>query len=57
MLASGLQMPEAVREAQDYTYQTLLNGMRLGMGQFIPDRLFWARADAEEEERSGHDKA
>jgi hydroxymethylpyrimidine/phosphomethylpyrimidine kinase len=47
MLANGLDLPEAVREAQDYTWQTLKKAYRPGMGQFIPDRLFWAREDAE----------
>ncbi|QEL57305.1 bifunctional hydroxymethylpyrimidine kinase/phosphomethylpyrimidine kinase [Chromobacterium paludis] len=49
MLATGLLLPEAVREAQEYTYQTLLNGFRPGMGQFLPDRMFWARGDDEED--------
>ena len=35
-----------MREAQDYTWQALKHGFRPGMGQFIPDRLFWARDDA-----------
>ncbi|KUM02104.1 hydroxymethylpyrimidine/phosphomethylpyrimidine kinase [Chromobacterium subtsugae] len=48
MLATGLLLPEAVREAQEYTYQTLLNGFRPGMGQFLPDRMFWARGDDED---------
>ena len=47
MLASGLELPEAVREAQDYTWHTLKNAYRPGMGQFLPDRLFWAREGAE----------
>lgn len=47
MLANGLEMPEAVREAQDYTWHALQKGYRPGMGQFLPDRLFWAREDAE----------
>jgi hydroxymethylpyrimidine/phosphomethylpyrimidine kinase len=47
MLANGLDLPEAVREAQDYTWQTLRKAYRPGMGQFIPDRLFWAREDSE----------
>lgn len=47
MLASGARIPEAVHEAQDYTYQTLKHAFRPGMGQFIPDRLFWARGDNE----------
>jgi hydroxymethylpyrimidine/phosphomethylpyrimidine kinase len=42
-LANGLNLPEAVREAQEYTWQTLAAAFRPGMGQYIPDRLFWAR--------------
>lgn len=44
-MARGLDMEDAVREAQEYTWQTLKFGYRPGMGQFIPDRLFWARDD------------
>lgn len=47
MLANGLAVPEAVREAQDYTWNTLKKAYRPGMGQFLPDRLFWAREDAD----------
>ena len=46
MLANGLDLPEAVREAQDYTWHALKKGYRPGMGQFLPDRLFWARDDS-----------
>lgn len=42
-IASGAGIEDAVRDAQDYTWQTLKNGFRAGMGQFIPDRFFWAR--------------
>jgi hydroxymethylpyrimidine/phosphomethylpyrimidine kinase len=42
-LANGLPVEEAVRDAQEYTWQTLKAGFRPGMGQFVPDRLFWAR--------------
>jgi len=45
MLANGLELPEAVREAQDYTWHTLQKAYRPGMGQYLPDRLFWARDD------------
>ena len=45
MLANGLDVPEAVREAQDYTWHALKRAYRPGMGQFLPDRLFWARED------------
>jgi hydroxymethylpyrimidine/phosphomethylpyrimidine kinase len=43
MLANGLELPEAVREAQDYTWHALERAYRPGMGQALPDRLFWAR--------------
>lgn len=47
-LANGGSIEEAVRDAQEYTWHTLSNGFRAGMGQFIPDRLFWARQEAKE---------
>lgn len=53
-LANGLDIPEAVREAQEYTWQALNAGFRPGMGQHIPDRFFWAR-EAEEDEKDRED--
>ena len=47
-LAGGASIEDAVRDAQDYTWQTLANGFRPGMGQFIPDRFFWAKGDDDE---------
>lgn len=47
-IAGGASIEDAVRDAQDYTWQTLANGFRPGMGQFIPDRFFWARGDDNE---------
>jgi len=47
MLANGLDMPEAAREAQDYTWHALKKAYRPGMGRFLPDRLFWAREERE----------
>jgi hydroxymethylpyrimidine/phosphomethylpyrimidine kinase len=44
-VANGLDIPEAVRDAQEYTWQTLKSAYRTGMGQLIPDRLFWAREE------------
>lgn len=43
LIANGLDIPEAVREAQEYTWQTLSAGFRPGMGRIFPDRFFWAR--------------
>jgi hydroxymethylpyrimidine/phosphomethylpyrimidine kinase len=48
-MANGLEVAEAVKDAQEYTWQTLKAAFRPGMGQHIPDRLFWAR----EEEQTG----
>lgn len=54
-LANGLDVPEAVREAQEYTWQTLNAGFRPGMGQHIPDRFFWAREAEPEDGEQTHD--
>jgi hydroxymethylpyrimidine/phosphomethylpyrimidine kinase len=45
-LARGLDIGDAVYEAQDYTWQALAHAFRPGMGQYLPDRLFWARESA-----------
>lgn len=50
-LAHGLTIEEALQEAQEYTWQTLKHAFRPGMGQFIPDRFFWARDEAETVEK------
>src|SRR3954451_22976740 len=48
-LARGLDIGDAVYEAQDYTWQALAHAFRPGMGQYLPDRLFWAREDEAED--------
>ena len=50
-LANGLPVYESVYEAQRYTWQTLKAGFRPGMGQYLPDRLFWANEDVKEDKR------
>lgn len=42
-LARGLDIGDAAFEAQDYTWHALSHAIRPGMGQYLPDRLFWAR--------------
>lgn len=42
-LAHGMEIGEAVREAQEFTQQTLQHAYSPGMGRAIPDRFFWAR--------------
>jgi hydroxymethylpyrimidine/phosphomethylpyrimidine kinase len=44
-IANGLEVSDAVKDAQEYTWQTLKAAFRPGMGQHIPDRLFWAREE------------
>jgi hydroxymethylpyrimidine/phosphomethylpyrimidine kinase len=51
-IANGLAIGDAVKDAQEYTWQTLKAAFRPGMGQHIPDRLFWAREEEAAEDRS-----
>jgi hydroxymethylpyrimidine/phosphomethylpyrimidine kinase len=44
-ISRGIDISDAAREAQDYTWQALKYGFRPGMGQLVPDRMFWARDD------------
>lgn len=43
MLAHGLEPFTAVYEAQHYTWETLKYGYRIGKGEYLPNRLYWAR--------------
>ncbi len=45
-LAHGLDPVNAAIQAQRYTASTLKHALRAGMGQLLPDRLFWARGRA-----------
>ena len=47
MLANGLDVPEAVFEAQEFVVASITHAQRLGMGKLIPDRYFWAREPGE----------
>ncbi len=47
LLGQGLEPFTAIYEAQEYTWETLKHGYRIGMGQHLPNRLFWARAEEE----------
>ena len=54
-LANGISINESVIDAQDYTWHALQAGFRPGMGQYIPNRLFWAKNedDIEDENEEG----
>jgi hydroxymethylpyrimidine/phosphomethylpyrimidine kinase len=43
VLAHGLDPLNAIAQALHYTYNTLKHGYRLGMGQYLPDRMYWGR--------------
>lgn len=45
LLAHGADPVHAIREAQEYTWETLKQGYRIGMGQHLPNRLFWAGSE------------
>jgi len=50
LIASGTELNEAVTEALSYLDRCLENGFRPGMGHVLPDRLFWAQPDSDDEE-------
>lgn len=47
LLAQGLEPFTAIHEAQEYTWEALKHGYRIGMGRHFPNRLFWARGEEE----------
>jgi hydroxymethylpyrimidine/phosphomethylpyrimidine kinase len=44
LLARGQSVPDAVRAAQEFTWNTLVHAHRVGMGQMIPNRFFTPRS-------------
>ncbi len=47
-LAHGVTVHEAVLQAQQYTWNALDNADRPGLGQFMPNRAWWARHTPEQ---------
>ena len=43
LLAHGKEPMSAVHEAQEYTWQSLKQSYRTGLGQSIPNRFFWVK--------------
>jgi len=41
LLALGLDVIDAISEAQEYTWNALASGFQPGKGQHIPNRFFW----------------
>ena len=50
LLANGHDLQAATAEALTYLDQSLSAGFHPGMGQTVPDRMFWAQADDSEDE-------
>ena len=48
-IAHGMALPEAVREAQEFTQQALRHAYQAGMGRALPDRFFWARGKGDDD--------
>jgi len=47
LLAQEMSPATAVMEAQEFTWESLNSAYRIGLGQHIPNRLFWALSDDE----------
>lgn len=45
LFAHGSEPFSAIRQAQEYTHEALTAGHRIGMGQHIPNRLFWVNSE------------
>jgi hydroxymethylpyrimidine/phosphomethylpyrimidine kinase len=50
LIATGLDLSAAASEALHYLDRCLDEGFRPGMGHVIPDRLFWALPDPDDED-------
>ncbi|CAM3396650.1 Hydroxymethylpyrimidine/phosphomethylpyrimidine kinase [Paracidovorax anthurii] len=50
LVASGNDLGEATSEALTYLDRCLDSGFRPGMGHILPDRMFWAQPDDEDED-------
>lgn len=57
LLAVGDDLGQAAQEALEYMDHCLGSAFRPGMGRLIPDRMFWAQPDDDEEEGATADAA
>lgn len=49
LLASGSDLAESVKEALGYLDRCLDAGFRPGMGHIVPDRMFWAQSEPDDD--------
>jgi len=52
LLATGCELADALHEALSYLDRCLEGGFQPGMGHVVPDRLFWAQPNDEQEPSS-----
>lgn len=52
MVAHGLDLDHAVKEAQEYTFNSLKKATRIGMGRHVPNRFFWFSSSENQPEQS-----
>lgn len=57
LLAQGHEPMTAIHQAQDYTWQALEQAYRLGLGQMIPNRLFWGGGEDDMMDEGGSNSA
>jgi hydroxymethylpyrimidine/phosphomethylpyrimidine kinase len=50
LIATGTELSESATEALSYLDRCLEGGFRPGMGNVLPDRLFWAHPEIDDEE-------
>ena len=55
LIATGLDLQAACAEALTYLDQCLDAGFQPGMGHAVPDRLFWAHSDEDDEPEAADD--
>ena len=52
LIGAGSDLPDAVKEALSYLDRCLDAGFRPGMGAVVPDRLFWAEPEDNEDDNA-----
>lgn len=55
LLAGGADLAEAFKEALSYLDRCLDSGFRPGMGNVLPDRLFWAQSETDDDDEAAHE--
>ena len=57
LIASETALTEAVSEALSYVDRCLESGFRPGMGNVLPDRLFWAQTEDDESDEDAQESS